>query len=120
MRDEYNNLFRLGNWMEWLYLFLADAAEIFFTFSLNYNEGFTRFWPSAVTVFSAISSFYLLMPAIKVLPLGTAFAVWTGMGAVGTAVFGIILCKESTDWIRMASVMLVVLGIEGLKLTHVE
>lgn len=106
--------------MEWLYLFLAGVAEIIFALSLKYNEGFTRLWPSAVTVVSAISSFYLLMLAIKVLPLGTAYAVWTGMGAVGAAVFGIILFKESADWMRMASVMLVVLGIVGLKLTHAE
>ncbi len=106
--------------MEWLLLFLAGAAEIVFAISLKYNEGFTRLWPSAVTVVSALSSFYMLMLAIKTLPLGTAYAVWTGMGAVGAAVFGILLFKESADWMRLASVMMVVIGIVGLKLTHVD
>lgn len=106
--------------MEWLYLFLAGVAEIVFALSLKYNEGFTRLWPSAVTVVSAGTSFYLLMLAIKVLPLGTAYAVWTGMGAVGAALFGIILFKESADFMRLMSVMLVVVGIVGLKLTHIE
>ena len=106
--------------MEWLYLFFAGAAEIVFALSLKYNEGFTRLWPSAVTVVSALTSFYLLMLAIKVLPLGTAYAVWTGMGAVGAALFGIILFKESADFMRLMSVALVVIGIVGLKLTHIE
>lgn len=106
--------------MGWLLLFLAGGAEIIFALSLKYNEGFTKLWPSVVTAISGGSSFYLLMLAIKSLPLGTAYAVWTGMGAVGIAILGIFLFKESTDWIRLASICFIIIGIVGLKLTHVE
>ncbi len=106
--------------MGWLLLFTAGAAEIVFALSLKYNEGFTKLWPSVVTAISGGCSFYLLMLAIKSLPLGTAYAVWTGMGAVGVAILGIILFKESTDWIRLASICFIIIGLVGLKLTHVE
>ncbi len=105
--------------MEWLYLTIAGIAEIVFALSLKYNQGFTRLWPSIVTMVSGGVSFYLLMLAIRVLPVGTAYAVWTGMGAVGVAIMGIILFKESTDLLRLISVGFVVVGIVGLKLTHV-
>ncbi|QSA96142.1 multidrug efflux SMR transporter [Methylococcus sp. EFPC2] len=106
--------------MGWLLLFAAGCSEIVFALSLKYNEGFTRLWPSVITAISGLGSFYLLMLSIKTLPLGTAYAVWTGMGAVGVAVLGIILFKESTDWVRMLSILMIVLGIVGLKLTHTE
>ncbi len=106
--------------MGWLLLFTAGAAEIVFALSLKYNEGFTKLWPSVVTAISGGCSFYLLMLAIKSLPLGTAYAVWTGMGAVGVAILGIVLFKESTDWIRLASICFIIIGLVGLKLTHVE
>ncbi|HEY8094538.1 MAG TPA: multidrug efflux SMR transporter, partial [Methylobacter sp.] len=76
-----------------------------------------KLWPSVITMVSGGCSFYLLILAIKTLPLGTAYAVWTGMGAVGVAVLGIILFKESADWYRLLSITLVVSGIIGLKLT---
>ncbi|MGZ5000303.1 MAG: DMT family transporter [Methylomonas sp.] len=106
--------------MGWLLLFAAGCSEIVFALSLKYNEGFSKLWPSVVTCFAGAGSFYLLMLAIKTLPLGTAYAIWTGMGAVGVAIIGIFLFKESTDWIRLASIMMIVIGIVGLKLTHVE
>ncbi|NOQ36923.1 MAG: QacE family quaternary ammonium compound efflux SMR transporter [Methylococcaceae bacterium] len=106
--------------MGWLLLFIAGTAEIIFALSLKYNEGFTKLWPSVVTAISGGSSFYLLMIAIKTLPLGTAYAVWTGMGAVGVAILGIILFKESTDWIRLASICFIIIGIVGLKISHIE
>ncbi len=106
--------------MAWVLLTVAGCAEIIFAISLKYNEGFTRLWPSIVTMASGGASFYLLMVAIKSLPVGTAYAVWTGMGAVGVAVLGIFLFKESTDLFRLISIMLVVVGIIGLKLSHVE
>lgn len=105
--------------MEWLYLTIAGIAEIVFALSLKYNQGFTRLWPSIVTMVSGGASFYLLMLAIRVLPVGTAYAVWTGMGAVGVAVMGIILFKESTEMLRLISIAFVVAGIVGLKLTHI-
>jgi quaternary ammonium compound-resistance protein SugE len=103
--------------LAWLLLFSAGLAEIVFALSLKYNEGFTKLWPSIITMISGGCSFYLLMLAIKTLPLGTAYAVWTGMGAVGVAIIGIFLFKESTDLYRLLSIMLVIAGIIGLKLT---
>ena len=103
--------------MAWLLLFSAGFIEIIFALSLKYNEGFTKLLPSIVTAISAVGSFGLLMLALKTLPLGTAYAVWTGMGAVGVAILGIILFKESVDWYRMVSITLVIAGIVGLKLT---
>jgi len=104
--------------MAWILLFSAGIAEIIFALSLKLNEGFTKLWPSVVTCVAGLCSFYLLMLAIKTLPLGTAYAVWTGMGAVGIAVLGIILFKESADVCRIMSISLVVMGIIGLKLTE--
>lgn len=106
--------------MSWILLFAAGMAEIVFALSLKFNHGFTRFWPSIVTMVSGASSFYLLMLAIKTLPVGTAYAVWTGIGAVGVTIFGIVFLKESTDVLRLLSIALVIVGIIGLKLTHVE
>jgi len=103
--------------MAWLLLFSAGFIEIIFALSLKYNEGFTKLLPSIVTAISAVGSFGLLMLALKTLPLGTAYAVWTGMGAVGVAILGIILFKESVDWYRLVSIALVITGIIGLKLT---
>lgn len=101
----------------WFLLFSAGFAEIIFALSLKYNQGFTKLWPSIITMVSGGCSFYLLIIAIRTLPLGTAYAVWTGMGAVGVAVLGIFLFKESSDWYRLLSLTLVVAGIIGLKLT---
>jgi quaternary ammonium compound-resistance protein SugE len=103
--------------MAWLLLFSAGVIEIIFALSLKYNEGFTKLLPSIVTAVSAVGSFGLLMLALKTLPLGTAYAVWTGMGAVGVAILGIILFKESVDWYRLVSIAFVITGIVGLKLT---
>lgn len=103
--------------MAWLLLFSAGFVEIIFALSLKYNEGFTKLWPSIITALSGIGSFGLLMWAIKTLPLGTAYAVWTGIGAVGVAILGIFLFKESVDWMRLVSIGLVIVGIVGLKLT---
>ena len=103
--------------MAWLLLFSAGFIEIIFALSLKYNEGFTKLLPSIVTAVSAVGSFGLLMLALKTLPLGTAYAVWTGLGAVGVAILGIILFKESVDGYRLVSIALVIAGIIGLKLT---
>ncbi len=103
--------------MAWLLLFSAGFVEIIFALSLKYNEGFTKLWPSIITAFSGVGSFGLLMWALKTLPLGTAYAVWTGMGAVGVAILGIVLFKESVDWFRLISISFVIVGIVGLKLS---
>ncbi|MCK4840500.1 MAG: multidrug efflux SMR transporter [Methylococcales bacterium] len=106
--------------MGWLFLFIAGCSEIIFALSLKYNDGFTKLYPSIVTAISGGISFYLLMLAIRTLPLGTAYAIWTGMGAVGVAILGMFLFKESTEWVRVVSISLIVVGMVGLKLTHVE
>jgi len=106
--------------LAWILLLFAGFAEIIFALSLKYNEGFSKLWPSVVTAVSGICSFYLLMLAIKTLPLGTAYAVWTGIGAVGAAVLGVILFKEPTNLYRLMSISLVILGIIGLKLTEIH
>ncbi|NOT12473.1 MAG: multidrug efflux SMR transporter [Methylococcaceae bacterium] len=103
--------------MAWILLISAGLAEIAFALSLKFNDGFTKLWPSVATMVFGGCSFYLLVLAIKTLPLGTAYAVWTGMGAVGVAIIGIFLLKESYDSYRLLSITLVVAGIIGLKLT---
>jgi quaternary ammonium compound-resistance protein SugE len=100
-----------------LLLFSAGLIEIVFALSLKYNQGFTRLIPSIVTLVSGGASLFLLMTAIKILPVGTAYAVWTGMGAVGVAILGIVLFKESAELYRILSIVLVIVGIIGLKLT---
>ena len=102
--------------MGWLYLFGASVAEIFFALSLKYNEGFTKLIPSIVTAVTGAGSFGLLILAIKTLPLGTAYAIWTGVGAAGIAIAGIFLFKESVDIYRLASIALIIIGVVGLKL----
>jgi len=103
--------------LAWFLLLAAGFAEIVFALSLKYNEGFTKLWPSVATMVFGGCSFYLLILAIKTLPLGTAYAVWTGMGAVGVAILGILIFKESYDWHRLLSIAMVITGIIGLKLT---
>lgn len=103
--------------MSWVYLLIAGAFEIVWTVGLKYTEGWSKFWPSVGTVASMAVSFYFLSLAIKVLPLGTAYAVWTGIGSVGAAVIGMILFDEPRDVLRIVCVGLIVAGIAGLKLT---
>lgn len=103
--------------MAWVLLTLAGIAEIIFAVSLKYNAGFSKLLPSIVTLATGGISLFLLMAAIKVLPVGTAYAVWTGMGAVGVAILGIFLFKESVDFWRLISISLVIIGIVGLKLS---
>ncbi len=102
--------------MNWLILFLAGLLEIAWAIGLKYSEGFTKFWPSFWTVITMVASMVLLAIAMKSLPVGTAYAIWVGIGAVGTVVLGIVLFNESADFWRMASVGLIVAGIVGLKL----
>ncbi|NYT47102.1 MAG: multidrug efflux SMR transporter [Candidatus Methanofishera endochildressiae] len=102
--------------MGWLYLFGASVAEIFFALSLKYNEGFTKLIPSIVTAVTGAGSFGLLILAIKTIPLGTAYAIWTGVGAAGIAIAGIFLFKESVDIYRLSSIALIIVGVVGLKI----
>lgn len=100
----------------WLILFIAGLCEVGWAVGLKYTDGFSRFWPSAATLIAMAASVALLAWSLKVLPLGTAYAVWTGIGAVGTALLGIYLFGESREAARLASIALIVAGIVGLKL----
>jgi quaternary ammonium compound-resistance protein SugE len=102
--------------MAWLYLFIAGLFEVGWAIGLKYTDGFTRLIPSVWTVASMVLSIVLLGLALKSLPVGTAYAVWTGIGAVGTAALGIHLFGEPATAARLASIGLIVAGIVGLKL----
>ena len=103
--------------MPWLILLVAGLFEVCWAIGLKYTEGFSRFWPSVGTVAAMVASVGLLGQAMRTLPVGTAYAVWTGIGAVGTVLFGIILFGEPATVARLACVGLIVAGIVGLKLT---
>ena len=101
--------------MNWIILFIAGLFEVAWAVGLKYSQGFTRFWWSAFTVISIILSMGLLAYSLKTLPVGTAYAVWTGIGVVGTAVLGILLFNESREVMRLFFVLLIIIGIAGLK-----
>jgi quaternary ammonium compound-resistance protein SugE len=101
----------------WLVLTLAGGLEIVWAIGLKYAEGFTKPLPSAITIAAMIASMYLLAQAARTLPIGTAYAVWTGIGAVGATLFGIMLFSESANPVRLACIALIVIGIAGLKLS---
>ncbi len=100
----------------WIVLLVAGLCEIGWAVGLKYTEGFSRLGPSAATLVAMVASVVLLGWSLKVLPLGTAYAVWTGIGAVGTAILGILLFGESREVARLVSIGLIVAGIVGLKL----
>ncbi|MCU0897433.1 MAG: quaternary ammonium compound efflux SMR transporter SugE [Burkholderiales bacterium] len=102
--------------MAWLMLVLAGLFEVAWAIGLKYTEGFTRFWPSVGTLAAMIVSVVLLGVAMKSLPVGTSYAVWVGVGAVGTAILGIVLFGEAANAGRLVSLALIVAGIVGLKL----
>lgn len=102
--------------MAWLVLFLAGLLEIGWAVGLKYTAGFTRPWPTVATAVTLIASMSLLGVALRTLPLGTAYAVWTGIGSVGTAVLGIVLFREPATALRLLCIALIVAGIVGLKL----
>ena len=102
--------------MSWLYLFIAGLFEIGWAVGLKYTSGFTKLWPSIITIIGMILSFYFLSAAVKSIPIGTAYAIWTGIGAVGTAILGIILFGESKEIIRLFFILLIIIGIVGLKI----
>jgi len=101
----------------WLNLAVAGLFEIGWAIGLKYTDGFSRFWPSVLTVAAMVASFVFLAQALKEIPVGTGYAVWTGIGATGTAILGIVLFAESAALPRLACIGLIVVGIAGLKLT---
>lgn len=102
--------------MAWTLLLLAGLFEVAWAIGLKYTEGFTRPWPSIATVAAMAVSLGLLGIAMKSLPVGTAYAVWVGVGAVGTVILGIVLFHEPVNALRVGSVLLIVAGLVGLKL----
>lgn len=102
--------------MPWIMLIVAGICEVVWAIGLKYAEGFTRLWPSVMTVVAMLISIVLLGLAMKSLPVGTSYAVWVGIGAVGTAILGIVLLGESASAGRLASLALILAGIVGLKL----
>jgi quaternary ammonium compound-resistance protein SugE len=104
--------------MNWIILIVAGLFEVGWAIGLKYTEGFTRLWPTIGTVISMIISLGLLGIAMKDLPVGTAYSIWVGVGAVGTVILGIVLLGESASVSRMISVVLIIAGIIGLKLSN--
>ncbi|HJQ64571.1 MAG: putative transporter [Burkholderiales bacterium] len=102
--------------MAWTLLIVAGLFEVGWAIGLKYTDGFTRLWPSVWTAASMVVSVYLLAVAVRTLPIGTGYAVWTGVGAAGTALLGIVLFSEPATIGRLASIGLIVAGIVGLKL----
>jgi quaternary ammonium compound-resistance protein SugE len=102
--------------MAWAYLTLAGILEVVWAIGLKYTEGFTRLVPSVVTIAAMVVSVWFLALALRTIPVGTGYAVWTGIGAVGTAVLGIVLFAEAATAARIACIGLIVAGILGLKL----
>src|SRR5688500_75993 len=103
--------------MAWLLLVIAGLFEIAWAVGLKYTDGFTRLWPTIGTAAALVASMALLGAAVRTLPLGTAYAVWTGIGTVGTAVLGIVLFREPATVVRLTCITLIVGGILGLKFT---
>ena len=106
--------------MAWLYLFVAGILEIGWAYSMKKSEGFTILVPSVITIIAMIASFALLSIAMKTLPLGTAYTIWTGIGAVGAFVVGIVVLGESANAMRLAAGTLIVVGIVMMKLSTVD
>lgn len=106
----------MSSGLPWIYLTLAGLLEIVWAVGLKYTEGFTRLWPSVITIAAMVASVWLLAIAVKTIPVGTGYAVWTGIGAVGTAILGIVLFSEPATAARLGCIVLIVAGIFGLKL----
>ncbi len=107
---------KYGFVMGYFYLILAGIFEISFAVGMKYTGGFTKLWPSVITIILSCLGLYFLSLALKHIPLGTAYAIWTGMGVIGTTIFGIILFAESTEMLKFIFIALITIGIVGLKL----
>lgn len=103
--------------MAWIYLTIAGLLEVGWAIGMKYSMGLTRFWPSVFTIIALVASFVFLSIAVRTIPIGTGYAIWTGIGAAGTAILGIILFNEPASLARLACLALIVAAIIGLKLT---
>jgi quaternary ammonium compound-resistance protein SugE len=106
----------MPGWLAWSYLVVAGALEIVWAIGLKYAAGFSRLVPSVVTIAAMLASVWFLALALRTIPVGTGYAVWTGIGSIGTAILGIILFAEPATAARLACIGLIVAGIAGLKL----
>jgi quaternary ammonium compound-resistance protein SugE len=104
--------------MGWTYLLIAGLFEVAWAVGLKFTDGFTRWWPSLWVGAAMIVSLFFLSLALRTIPLGTGYAVWTGIGAVGTAILGIVLFNEPANLVRVVCILLIVSGIIGLKLSY--
>jgi quaternary ammonium compound-resistance protein SugE len=104
--------------MAWLYVFIAGVFETVWAIGMKYSDGFSRLWPSVLTIAAMLISFVLLSYAMKTLPVGTTYAVWTGIGAAGTALMGMLLFGESREAARLVCIGLIIAGILGLRLVE--
>lgn len=102
--------------MPWLLLIIAGILEVCWAIGLKYSVGFTKPWPSTITLLAMAASFFLLAKAVTTIPVGTAYAIWTAIGAVGTAILGVLLFAEPVTFTRVACIALIVMGVLGLKL----
>lgn len=103
--------------MDWLLLMMSGVFEIIWSISMKYSDGLTRIVPSLITLLASICSFLLLAQALKTVPIGTAYAVWAGVGAVGTAIAGVLIFGESIHTLRIISILFIVFGLIGLRLS---
>ena len=103
--------------MSWVTLVIAGIFEIFWAIGLKYTDGFSKLIPSLFTIFSMLISIWLLSISLKTLPLGTAYAVWVGIGTIGTVIAGIIFFNDSVNLLKVISIVFIILGIIGLKIT---
>ena len=106
----------MGGVNPWLLIIIAGILETAWALGLKYSEGFTRLWPSVLTIVAMIGSFWLLSTAMRSLPVGTAYAVWVGIGVMGTVIFGVVLLGEPVNALRVVGILLLLAGIIALKL----
>lgn len=102
--------------MAWTYLVIAGLFEIVWAVGLKFTEGFTRLWPSVGVIAATVASLYLLSVSLRTIPIGTGYAVWTGIGAAGTAVVGMVALGESRDVARIVCIALIISGVVGLRI----
>jgi len=103
--------------MDWLLLMMSGVFEVIWSISMKYSDGLTRLIPSLITLLASICSFLLLAQALKTIPIGTAYAVWAGVGAVGTAIAGVLIFGEAVHSLRVLSILLIIMGLIGLRLS---
>lgn len=106
--------------MEWIWLILAGFMEIGWAVGLKYTAGFSKFWPTVFTILTMILSFYFLSLSLRSISLGTAYAIWTGIGTVGVVLIGMLFFEESRDALRLFYIVLIVIGIIGLKIASTK